>query len=168
MWRNRFTMRYSKTCLKGPLKKNTQNWFSIENYRLMQVKSIAECSKGSILQYFWPSLSYHFPLRPLFCLFLSGRLRQVLLYMKEITVFVQSKEYSTEPDHLRNSSRNACKLWDFFGRCSQGPKFGSFRPHSQWNLGDFFSILKKIPIFQIKKLEMCPWDTDAPAIAKFA
>ena len=26
------------------------------NYRLMQVKSIAECSKGSILQYFRPSL----------------------------------------------------------------------------------------------------------------
>ena len=38
----------------------------------MQVKSIAECS-------FRPSLSYHIPLKPLFCLFLSGRLRQVLL-----------------------------------------------------------------------------------------
>ena len=49
------------------------------NYRLMQVKSIAECSKGSIQQYFQPSLSYHFPLRHLFCQFLSGRLRQVLL-----------------------------------------------------------------------------------------
>ena len=36
--------------------------------------------KGRILQYFRPSLSYHFSLRPLFCLFLSGRLRQVLLY----------------------------------------------------------------------------------------
>ena len=44
----------------------------------MQVKSIAECSKGSILQYFPPSLSYHLSLRSLFCLFLSGRLRQVL------------------------------------------------------------------------------------------
>ena len=29
------------------------------NYCLMQVKSIAECSKGSILQSFRPSLSYH-------------------------------------------------------------------------------------------------------------
>ena len=29
------------------------------NYCLMQVKSIAECSKGSILQYFRPSFSYH-------------------------------------------------------------------------------------------------------------
>ena len=48
------------------------------NYCLMQVKSIEECSKGSILQYFGPSLSYHLSLRPLFCLFLSGRLRQVL------------------------------------------------------------------------------------------
>ena len=34
----------------------------------------------SILQYFLPSLSYHLSLRPLFCLFLSDRLRQVLLY----------------------------------------------------------------------------------------
>ena len=47
-------------------------------YCLMQVKSIAECSK-SILQYFRPPLSYHLSLRPLFCLFLSGHLRQVLL-----------------------------------------------------------------------------------------
>ena len=52
------------------------------NYHLMQVKSIAECSKGSILQYFRPSLSYHLSLRSLFCLFLSGHLRQVLLYKK--------------------------------------------------------------------------------------
>ena len=34
----------------------------------------------SILQCFRPSLSYHLSLRPLFCLFLSGRFRQVLLY----------------------------------------------------------------------------------------
>ena len=47
------------------------------DYCLMQVKNIAE----SILQYFWTSLSYHLSLRSLFCLFLSGRLRQVLLYM---------------------------------------------------------------------------------------
>ena len=32
------------------------------NYRLMQVKIIAECSKGSILQYFRPSLRYHLSL----------------------------------------------------------------------------------------------------------
>ena len=52
----------------------------------MQVKSIAECSKGSILQYFRLSLSYHLSLRSLFCLFFSGPLRQVLLYINEETV----------------------------------------------------------------------------------
>ena len=36
--------------------------------------------QGSIMQYFWPSLSYHLSLLSLFCLFLSDRLRQVLLY----------------------------------------------------------------------------------------
>ena len=44
---------------------------------LMQVKSIAECSPWSILQYFRPSLSYHLSLRSVFCLFLSGRFTQV-------------------------------------------------------------------------------------------
>ena len=67
-----------KTCLKQSLKKKTRMVFKTD-YHLMQVKSIAECSKGSILQYFWLSLSYHLSLRSLFYLFLSGRLRQVLL-----------------------------------------------------------------------------------------
>ena len=34
------------------------------------------------MQYFRPSLSYHLSLRSLFCLFLSGRLRQVLRYVE--------------------------------------------------------------------------------------
>ena len=42
--------RYSKTCLKRLLKKDRKLVFKTD-YRLMQVKSIAECSK-SILQYF--------------------------------------------------------------------------------------------------------------------
>ena len=50
------------------------------NYCLMQVKSIAECSKGSILQSFRPSISYHLLLRPLFYFSLSGCLRQALLF----------------------------------------------------------------------------------------
>ena len=37
-------------------------------------------SNGSILQYFRPSFSYHLALSPLFCQFLSDRLRQDLLY----------------------------------------------------------------------------------------
>ena len=36
--------------------------------------------KESNLQHFRPSLSYHLSLRTLFCQFLSGRLRQFLLY----------------------------------------------------------------------------------------
>ena len=59
----------------------SKSWFSIPIKSLMQVKKIAECSNGNILQYFWPPLSYHIQLRHWFCLFLSGRLRQVLLYM---------------------------------------------------------------------------------------
>ena len=59
------------------------------NYLLMQVKSIAECSKGSILQSFRPALSYHLLLRSLFCLFFffSGCLRQVLLYRQPTCTF---------------------------------------------------------------------------------
>ena len=49
------------------------------DYRLMQVKSIAECSKGTFCNTFDLDSAtichYH-----LFCLFLSGRLSQVLLY----------------------------------------------------------------------------------------
>ena len=74
--------KYSKTCLKRPLEEDQKLLFKTA-YRLMQVKSIAECSKGSILQYFRPSLSHHLPVRSLFCLFLCGRLRQVLLYVKD-------------------------------------------------------------------------------------
>ena len=51
------------------------------NYRLMQVKIFAECSKLSILQYFRPLLTYHMPYRSLFWLFLSGRFTQFLLYV---------------------------------------------------------------------------------------
>ena len=46
---------------------------------LMRVKSITECSKGGILKYFRSALSDNRSLRPLFCLFLNGVLRQVLL-----------------------------------------------------------------------------------------
>ena len=62
-------------CFSGHSKRNRKI-----GCHLMQVQSIAECSKGNILQNFRPSLSYNFALRPLFCLLLSGRLRQALLY----------------------------------------------------------------------------------------
>ena len=64
---------YSRTCHKRQLKKKTKiglkDQFLLnagQKYcRMLQVKCIAECSKGSILQYFRPSLSYNLS----FCLF---------------------------------------------------------------------------------------------------
>ena len=70
---------YSRTCVKRLLSKRPKLAFKT-NYCLMQVKSISEWFKASILQSFRPSLSYHLSLRPLFCLFLSGRFTQGLLY----------------------------------------------------------------------------------------
>ena len=63
-----------KPVLSGHSQKG-QKWVFKTNYCLMQVKSIAECSPWSILQYFRPTLSYHMALRPFYCIFLSGRLR---------------------------------------------------------------------------------------------
>ena len=78
--KNNLNEAYSKTCVNGHSQKDRQLVFKT-NYHLMQVKSIAECPKGSILQYFRPSLGYHLSLRSLFCLFLSGCFTQVLLYV---------------------------------------------------------------------------------------
>ena len=50
------------------------------NVSLMKVKSIAECSTWSILQFFWPALSNNWSWKPIFCLFESGRFTQILLY----------------------------------------------------------------------------------------
>ena len=74
----------STTCVKRPLSKIPKIGFKT-NYCLMQVKSIVECSKGRILQYFRPSLSYQLLLSSLFGLFLSGRFSQVLLYIVRLS-----------------------------------------------------------------------------------
>ena len=71
---------YSKPVLSGHSEILPKLVFKTD-YRLMQVKSIAESFKRSILQYFQPLLSYHLSFRSLFGLFLNGRLRQVLLYV---------------------------------------------------------------------------------------
>ena len=52
----------------------------MENGSLMKIESIAKCSRWSILQYFRPSLSDNRYSKTIFVFFLSGRLRQVLLY----------------------------------------------------------------------------------------
>ena len=49
-------MIYSKTCLKWSLKIDKTK-ILMTNGSLMQVESIEECSKWSILKYFWPALS---------------------------------------------------------------------------------------------------------------
>ena len=76
---------YSKTCLKRLLSKRPKNGFQDQlSLNAGRKYCIAECSKGGILQYFRPALSYHLSLRSLFCLFLSDRLRQVLLFFLAI------------------------------------------------------------------------------------
>ena len=82
-----------KPVISGHSKRRPKCVFKTD-HGLMQVKSIAECSNGSILQYFLPSLSYHLSLRSLFRLFLSGRLWQILLYCKDWTCPWRSLRYT--------------------------------------------------------------------------
>ena len=49
------------------------------NGSLMKVKSIAECSHWSILQYFLPALNDNWSQKQISVFFLSSRFRQVLL-----------------------------------------------------------------------------------------
>ena len=60
-----------KPVLSGHSKGDHKKVFKTDNH-LMQVKSTAECCMGA--------LSYHMALIPLFCLFLSDRLKQVSLW----------------------------------------------------------------------------------------
>ena len=64
---------------------HTRFYFQIREYPSTRIlaaalKSIAECFPWSILQYFWPSLSYNSSLWSLLCLFLGGHFTQVFLY----------------------------------------------------------------------------------------
>ena len=72
---------YSKACLKPPFKKKSINWFS-RRFLLNAGQKYCRILQKSILQYFRLSLSYHLSLRPLFCQFLRGHLKQVLLYTR--------------------------------------------------------------------------------------
>ena len=81
-----YTPHYSKTCLKWSLKIDKTK-ILVTNGSLMKVKSIVECSKGCILQYFWPALSDNLSWKKtIFDLFESDRFRQVLLYVKFIKI----------------------------------------------------------------------------------
>ena len=70
-----------KPVLSGHSKIDKTNILMI-NGSLMKVKSIAECSPWSILQYFWPALSDSWSWKLIYGLFESGCFRQVLLYSK--------------------------------------------------------------------------------------
>ena len=70
--------------------KTPKNWFS------RPISINADRKYCIILQYFRPSLSYHLSLRPLFCLFLSGLLRQILLYLH----FSLIRDFTTEPTKI--------------------------------------------------------------------
>ena len=75
--------------------------------------------QGGILQYFRPSLSYHFPIRPLFCLFGSGPLRQVLLFAL-FSIFEANFLWRVKPDNteVRNNTENfthVIVLYMYFG-----------------------------------------------------
>ena len=71
-----------------------------------------------ILQYFRPSLSYHLSLRRLFCLFLNGHLRQVLLYFHTHQIkylffhaYLSSADFfSSKLTFSKNSLRNIIRM----------------------------------------------------------
>ena len=83
--------------------------------------SIAECSKGIVLQYFRPSLTYHLSIRSLFCLFLSGRFTQGLLYCEDVTIS-RSSIFRLQIQSEYNNSNNINKFYvekKLFCACSR-------------------------------------------------
>ena len=95
----------------------------------MQVKSIAEC----FLQYFQPSVSYHLSFRSVFSLFLSGRLRQVLLYMhlenKAILLLVKRTRITLKTvwyDTFLHDAQNIFKTICMLGRFNISWIFGKY------------------------------------------
>ena len=76
-----------KPVLSGHSKRRLKLVFKTD-YRLWNNAGQKYCRMLQVehLQFFLPSLSYHLSLRSLFCLFLSGRLRQVILYKSSVFV----------------------------------------------------------------------------------
>ena len=92
---------YNKTCLKRPLKKRAKIVFQ-DPLSLNVGQKYCRMLQESILQYFRPSLSYHLSLRPLFCLFLSGLLRQALLYAQTLDFSGLSFQDYITVDYISN------------------------------------------------------------------
>ena len=80
------------------------------NTTLMKVKSIAECSSWSILQYCWPALSDNWYWKTIFGLFERVRFTQVLLYLP--SCFLCNCYTSLPVIYLASDrDREWCKLW---------------------------------------------------------
>ena len=73
----KYTVKY---VLSSHSKKDQKLVFKTK-YLLMQ-SEVLQNAQEIILQYFRTTLSYLLSFRPLLCLFLSGHLRQILLYLK--------------------------------------------------------------------------------------
>ena len=56
-------------------------------WQIMKVKCFAECSKGSILQYFWPALSDNWSWKPIFDLFESAILVEAIMRNNSVKLF---------------------------------------------------------------------------------
>ena len=70
---------YSKTCVRWPLSKKDDKLVFKTNYRLMQVNSIAECSKGEHSAILSTFIKLPFVIKIFVLSNISGRLTQVLL-----------------------------------------------------------------------------------------
>ena len=78
-WKNIEIVNTVKPVLSGHSKRRPNIVYS-DQFLLNAGQKYCRMLQESILQYFQPSLSYHLSFRTLLCLFLSGRLRHVLLY----------------------------------------------------------------------------------------
>ena len=97
---------------------------------LMKVKSNAECSAWSILQYFWPALSHSRPWKPILVSILSGSLRLVLLYNPKVSS--SPWRWSADPYlflfesvHFLDHLMLWCGWWCHPGPCLRGKTAGS-------------------------------------------
>ena len=119
--RFKYTLQYSKTCVKHHSEKDWKLVYKT-NFRLMQVKSIAE------VYYFWPSFSYHLSLRSLFYLFLSGHFTQVL----QICILYCMMSRPVRTRHHAIKYTYACQ-WFYLGFCEAtfSSRFGKIY-HKKW------------------------------------
>ena len=100
---------YSKTCQKWPLK-NRQNKDLNKNGCLMKVKSIAECSPWSILQYIWPGLSNKWSWKPIFSLFRVAVLHRLycsIYLVLSLCLLMIAFAYNLNP----GQAQQKCRTW---------------------------------------------------------